>query len=120
MFCSCHFHQLTYKPNAKAAFPSQAVMPALGTAVISSSQFNQRRGHNSSETKRQNMQFSLQHFIPAILLVGFFSLFYFFFPQLASLTFTSELEGWLSPAAHKTHSQMSQPGLAFLLKTCNF
>lgn len=84
MFCSCHFHQLTYKPNAKAALPSQAVMPAPGTAVISSSQFNQRRGHNSPETKQQNVQFSLQHFIPALPLVGLFSLFWFFFFPLNS------------------------------------
>lgn len=49
-------------------------MPAPGTAVISSSQFNQRRGHNSTETKQQNVQFSLQQFIPEIPPVGFFSL----------------------------------------------
>lgn len=96
-------------------------MPALGTAVISSSQFNQKTGHNSAETNQKMCRFLLKHFIPAIPLLSFFSSFYFFF-QLSSLTFTSELEeGWLSPellCAHKTNSQMNQPGLEppFLLK----
>lgn len=53
-------------------------MPVLGIAMISSSQFNRKRGHNSTETKRRNVQFLLKHFIPAIPLawvfVGFFQL----------------------------------------------
>lgn len=54
-------------------------MPVMGITMISNSQFNQKRGHNSTETMRQNVQFLLKHLVPAIpliywvlgLLVGF-------------------------------------------------
>lgn len=81
-------------------------MPVLGIATISSSQFNLKRGHNSTETKRQNMQFLLKHLIPAILLACLI-FWVFFFPNSPLLNFALELEGWLSPAVHSccTHAR---------------
>lgn len=96
-------------------------MPVMGIAMINNSQFNRKRGPNSTETMRQNVQFLLKHLVPAIpliywvlgLWVGFPVLVMVVFFQLSPFKFYLGARGLARPShtwllyAHRNDSQMN-------------